>query len=150
MLQALKAHIECIFVSLGCDSILLPNTKIPKVLFITDEALVDPKEKELFYKMVKAMGLGKNEFCETNFSELKVEMLEAENCPKVICSLGDRFVKQIMAKQETIDEIRGKVLSYKNFKVIPTFAISFLLKNEDKKKIVWQDLQTVMRQIEAN
>jgi DNA polymerase len=69
--------------------------------------------------------------------------------PKVICGLGAVAVKYLLKDDNIrISRIRGKKFDYNGIILIPTFHPSYLLRNENMKKLAWQDLKLVMREIE--
>ncbi len=64
--------------------------------------------------------------------------------PKVIVLLGAVPLKHILNKAG-ITGLRGRWDSYQGIKVMPTFHPAYLLRNQDAKKLVWEDLQKVMQ-----
>ena len=67
--------------------------------------------------------------------------------PKVIVTLG-KFASQTLLKTETpISALRGKFQSYNGIKVMPTFHPAYLLRNPEDKKLVWEDMQKVMKEL---
>ena len=86
--------------------------------------------------------------------------------PKVICTLG-KFASQTLLKTETpITALRGKFLEYPAFnltsggipperdrrrdngiKVMPTFHPAYLLRNPQDKKLVWEDMKKIKKEI---
>ena len=67
--------------------------------------------------------------------------------PKVICTLG-KFASQTLLKTETpITALRGKFCEYNGIKVMPTFHPAYLLRNPQDKKLVWEDMQKIKREL---
>ncbi|MDP3730491.1 MAG: uracil-DNA glycosylase [Candidatus Omnitrophota bacterium] len=86
--------------------------------------------------------------------------------PKVICTLG-KFASQTLLKTETpITALRGKFQEYPAFdltsggipperdrrrdngiKVMPTFHPAYLLRNPQDKKLVWEDMKNIRKEI---
>jgi DNA polymerase len=67
--------------------------------------------------------------------------------PKVIVALGAVSAVHLLgldAQTAKISKIRGTFQDYEGIKVMPTFHPSYLLRNESKKKDVWEDLKKVM------
>lgn len=64
--------------------------------------------------------------------------------PKVIVLLGAIPLKHLMGLNG-ITKMRGNWLEYEGIRVMPTFHPSYLLRNEQAKAPVWQDLQQVMK-----
>ena len=85
---------------------------------------------------------------------------EAEHCrpfldrtleiiqPKFICCLGAVAAKNLLASEQTIGALRGKVWNYKDIKVICTYHPAYLLRNPAAKKDTWDDIQLLMREME--
>jgi len=67
--------------------------------------------------------------------------------PIFICTLGTTASQAILKVKTPISQLRGNFHFYKGIKVMPTFHPSYLLKNESKKKEVWQDMQMIMREM---
>ena len=67
--------------------------------------------------------------------------------PEVICTLG-KFASQTLLNTETpISALRGKFASYNGVKVMPTFHPAYLLRNPEDKKLVWEDMKKVMKEL---
>ena len=77
------------------------------------------------------------------FLEAQIKMLK----PKVIIALGATAAKNLLCTKEPIGELRGKVHSYQNTKLIATFHPAYLLRNPPAKKDCWEDLQFAMKEI---
>ncbi|MGQ9630161.1 MAG: uracil-DNA glycosylase [bacterium] len=61
--------------------------------------------------------------------------------PEVICALGT-FAAQALLKTNTpISKLRGEVQYYNGIVLMPTFHPAFLLRNPERKKDVWEDMQ---------
>ncbi len=67
--------------------------------------------------------------------------------PEFICTLGAVAVQALLRTEESITLLRGRFQSYKNIAVMPTFHPAYLLRNPEKKKEVWEDVQKVMKQM---
>jgi len=66
--------------------------------------------------------------------------------PKVLVLLGATPAKFLL-KAKTINEIRGKWQKFMNINTMPTYHPAFLLRNPSAKKIVWEDLKLVMKEL---
>ena len=65
--------------------------------------------------------------------------------PKVIVALGT-FAAQVLLKTRTpITRLRGVWADYHGIRLMPTFHPAYLLRNPTEKRVVWQDIQEVMR-----
>ena len=63
--------------------------------------------------------------------------------PKVIVALGAFAVRTLLASDEAISKLRGRVFDYRGSKLIPTFHPAYLLRNPEKKREVWEDMKRV-------
>jgi len=80
--------------------------------------------------------------CEDNLKQ-QVNMIK----PKVICTLG-KFASQTLLKTETpISALRGNFQSYNGVKVMPTFHPAYLLRNPGEKKVVWEDMKKICKNL---
>ena len=63
--------------------------------------------------------------------------------PKVIVTLGEEAYSSISSDEEKFENIRGHVIDFKNYKLIPIYHPGYLLRNPKLKKITLQDLKTI-------
>ena len=63
--------------------------------------------------------------------------------PKVIVTLGNTAMKNLLGTNEGITKARGKFQDYKGIKVMPTFHPAYLLRDPSKKRETWEDLKKV-------
>ena len=67
--------------------------------------------------------------------------------PRVIVGLGATAIKGLLGKTTGITRLRGTWQEYEGIKLMPTFHPSYLLRDPSKKKVVWQDLQLVLKEL---
>lgn len=67
--------------------------------------------------------------------------------PRVICALGKFAAQTLLSSEEPISRLRGRFYDYQGIKLIPTFHPAYLLRNPSDKKLVWADMQMVMREL---
>ena len=67
--------------------------------------------------------------------------------PDIICALGSVAANSLLEKEVFISRVRGKFFDYKGIKVMPTYHPAYLLRNPEKKKDVWEDVQKVMKML---
>ncbi|MDP2921793.1 MAG: uracil-DNA glycosylase [Candidatus Omnitrophota bacterium] len=73
----------------------------------------------------------------------QIEMIR----PKVICGLG-KFASQTLLKTETpISRLRGGWHEYRGIKFMPTYHPAYLLRNPGDKKLVWEDMKKIMKEL---
>jgi len=68
--------------------------------------------------------------------------------PKFICCLGAIAAKYLLASEQTIGVMRGKVHDYNGIKVVCTYHPAYLLRNPAAKQDTWNDIQLLMREME--
>ncbi len=67
--------------------------------------------------------------------------------PEFICTLGSVAVQSLLQTTEAITRLRGRFQNYQNIPVMPTFHPAYLLRNPDKKREVWDDIQKLMKEM---
>ncbi|MBP1746195.1 MAG: dpo [Deltaproteobacteria bacterium] len=61
--------------------------------------------------------------------------------PKIICTLGRHAYNTLFDVNEKITKVRGSLKDYKGTMLLPTYHPSFLLRNQDKIKEAWEDME---------
>lgn len=61
--------------------------------------------------------------------------------PKIICTLGRHAYNALLGVDESITRIRGTLTQYKGVKLLPTYHPSFLLRNQNRVKEAWEDME---------
>jgi DNA polymerase len=61
--------------------------------------------------------------------------------PKVICTLGRHAYNTLFNVNERITRIRGVLRDYKGTMLLPTYHPSFLLRNQEKIREAWEDME---------
>lgn len=142
------------------------------MIVIENPSLLDDEENRIFAgevgnlldKMLFAMGLKREECYITAIVKCRtpgnrpVDANEAEICrrkffdreikavrPECILAFGAGFAKNILQREGTISSLRGTFDSYDGIPVMSTFNPAYLLRQPSAKKIVWGDLQMVMK-----
>ncbi|BAI80885.1 uracil-DNA glycosylase [Deferribacter desulfuricans SSM1] len=67
--------------------------------------------------------------------------------PKYIICLGSIAASALLNTTTAISKIRGSFREFKGIKVMPTFHPAYLLRNPKMKKLAWEDLQLVMKEM---
>ncbi len=63
--------------------------------------------------------------------------------PKVIVTLGNQAYSSVTSDEENFENIRGHIIDFKEYKLIPIYHPSYLLRNPELKKITLNDLKTI-------
>ena len=65
--------------------------------------------------------------------------------PEVIVALGKFAAQTLLATKTPITRLRGHWYDYHGIQLMPTFHPAYLLRNPADKRLVWEDIQKVMR-----
>jgi uracil-DNA glycosylase family 4 len=65
--------------------------------------------------------------------------------PEVIVALGKFAVQSLLRTKKPITQLRGVWHDYHGIRLMPTFHPAYLLRNPADKRLVWDDIQKVMR-----
>jgi len=63
--------------------------------------------------------------------------------PKVIVTLGKDAYAKIINEDEDFQSVRGHIINFKNYKLIPVYHPNFLLRNPESKKTTFNDLKMI-------
>ena len=63
--------------------------------------------------------------------------------PKIIVTLGDNAYYKVTDESDNFEDVRGHVIDFKKYKLIPIYHPGFLLRNPELKKITLNDLKTI-------
>ncbi len=67
--------------------------------------------------------------------------------PRVICALGKFAAQTVLQNEEPISRMRGRFHDKHGALVMPTFHPAYLLRNPADKKLAWEDLQKIMKEL---
>lgn len=65
--------------------------------------------------------------------------------PKVIITLGESVINEILRQDVNFSSIRGGLINYERYKILPTFDLDFLRKNPSKIPLFQQDLSSLLK-----
>lgn len=63
--------------------------------------------------------------------------------PKLIVTLGNDAYYKVTGEHENFENVRGHVIDFKKYKLIPIYHPQYLLRNPELKKITLSDLKTI-------
>jgi uracil-DNA glycosylase family 4 len=69
--------------------------------------------------------------------------------PQIICALGSFAAKTLLKTDTPITALRGRFHAYEGIKLMPTYHPAYLLRNPPAKKFVWEDVQSIMKELNA-
>ncbi len=69
--------------------------------------------------------------------------------PKIIVGLGKFAVQTLLQSKVPISKLRGNWHSYHGIKLMPTFHPAYLLRNPADKKLVWEDIKKVIKEMQS-
>jgi uracil-DNA glycosylase family 4 len=67
--------------------------------------------------------------------------------PEFICALGTFAAQTLLKTTLPISKLRGRFHDYNGIQLLPTFHPSYLLRNPDKKREVWEDMKLLMNEM---
>lgn len=67
--------------------------------------------------------------------------------PELIVALGKFAVQTLLRSKAPISKLRGNWHSYHGIKLMPTFHPAYLLRNPADKKLVWEDIKKVIKEM---
>jgi uracil-DNA glycosylase family 4 len=67
--------------------------------------------------------------------------------PQIIVGLGTFAVQALLQSKVPISRVRGNWHSYHGIKLMPTFHPAYLLRSPADKKLVWEDIKKVMKEM---
>jgi uracil-DNA glycosylase family 4 len=67
--------------------------------------------------------------------------------PRLIVALGTFAAQTLLQTKLPISQLRGRFHTYQGVKLMPTFHPAFLLRNPERKRAVWEDMQMVQREL---
>jgi uracil-DNA glycosylase family 4 len=121
---------------------------------------------QLLTKIIAAMGLQREDTYITNilkcrppgnrnpeadeicgclpYLEKQIEFIQ----PEIICTLGLFATQTLTGIRDPIGRMRGTTYEYREIPLIPTYHPAACLRNPSSKKLVWEDIKRVMKQLE--
>lgn len=66
--------------------------------------------------------------------------------PRLICTLGACASQALLGTAEPVSRLRGKIHEREGVKIVPTYHPAYLLRNPEKKREAWEDLQLLMKE----
>jgi len=63
--------------------------------------------------------------------------------PKVIITLGEDSYAKVTGEYDNFKSVRGHVIDFKKYKLVPIDHPQFLLRNPELKKMAFNDLKTI-------
>ena len=67
--------------------------------------------------------------------------------PEIIVSLGKFAVQTLLQSKGPITRLRGQWHEYHGIKLMPTFHPAYLLRNPADKRLVWEDIKKVIKEL---
>lgn len=64
--------------------------------------------------------------------------------PKVICALGSVAASVLLDTDRPVSRLRGRFHDYNGIKLMPTYHPAYLLRQPDRKRLVWDDVKKIM------
>jgi uracil-DNA glycosylase family 4 len=80
------------------------------------------------------------------FLKKQIELIR----PEIIIALGKFAVQTLLQSKTPITKLRGNWHSYHGIKLMPTFHPAYLLRNPGDKKLVWEDIKKVIKEMRGS
>lgn len=77
------------------------------------------------------------------YAQAQLDILQ----PKFIVCLGAVAVRSLLQINNPVGQLRGRFHHYRGSQVVVTYHPAYLLRNEAAKKLVWEDMQMLMREL---
>ncbi|HVO25841.1 MAG TPA: uracil-DNA glycosylase [Candidatus Margulisiibacteriota bacterium] len=68
--------------------------------------------------------------------------------PKVLVALGTFAAQTLLGLKTPISRLRGHWYDFQGIRLMPTLHPAYLLRNPNDKRLVWEDIKTVLRELE--
>lgn len=69
--------------------------------------------------------------------------------PKVMVALGTFAAQTLLGMKTPISRLRGHWYDFQGIKLMPTLHPAYLLRNPNDKRLVWEDIKMVLRELES-
>jgi len=77
------------------------------------------------------------------FFESQLEIIQ----PNYIVCWGSIAVRAVLKSTESVGRLRGRFHAYQGAKVMVTYHPAYLLRNADAKRLTWEDMKMLMREL---
>lgn len=67
--------------------------------------------------------------------------------PKIICALGSVALTTLLGGKHKITQVRGKTFERENFKIIPIYHPSYVLRSPNQEKIFYEDIKLIKQKL---
>jgi DNA polymerase len=74
-----------------------------------------------------------------NYLFLQIKFIK----PDIIITLGKEAYAKVTSENDNFLSARGQVIDFKDYKLVPIFHPTYLIRNPDDKKITFKDLKTI-------
>jgi len=119
----------------------------------TGEILTNMIEKVLHYSIedvyithcIKCKPLNSNKPSDSEFNSCSSYLFSQLDFvqPKLIITLGDEAYSHLTQDKGNFENVRGHVIDFKSYKLVPIYHPAYLLKNPELKKTTFNDLKTI-------
>lgn len=70
--------------------------------------------------------------------------------PKLIVTLGEKVYQYLSNDMSSFNKVRGQVMNFRDYKVVPTHSVSYLLRNPSSKKEAYYDMLKIKSILELS
>ncbi len=128
------------------DLFLFQGSENAAVFIIDSEgSFFKGKSGNLLIKILNAMNLSSDSVFICNADDFRSVYKKIKTIsPKIIITLGTKAAQSLLNIRQPLEQCQGRSHAFHGIKVIPTFHPSFLLKQPQFKRQVWEDMKLVM------
>ena len=146
-----------------------------KLMFVGEAPGADEDEQglpfvgragQLLTKIIEAIGLSREQVFIANVLKCRPPAnrqpapQEIKNCspylarqieiiaPKIICALGTFAAQTLLETQTPISQLRGQFYDKGSYKIICTYHPAYLLRNPADKRLVWDDMKKIKKDLD--
>jgi uracil-DNA glycosylase family 4 len=80
------------------------------------------------------------------FLRRQIELIQ----PQVLVALGTFAAQTLLGVRTPISRLRGRWHTYQGIKLMPTLHPAYLLRNPNDKRLVWEDVKMILRELGRN
>ena len=110
------------------------------------ENVLELKTDEIYFThAIKCKPLNSNIPSESEWNSCKSYLFSQIEFvkPRIIVTLGKDTYAKVTGEYENFESVRGHVIDFKNYKLVPIYHPQYLLRNPELKKITLNDLKTI-------
>lgn len=129
-------------IDMACEVAAAPlheSLRASDLMIVCDESELKDRAGHLLNSMLSSIGYTRDAVCIANLDSSLEREIETVQ-PKVLLGLGKKAADYLLNSHDALDQVRGKIHTYKNIPLVITYHPVDLLRNPADKRKVFQDL----------